>query len=299
MSNIKLTWMADELRAAGLEVAEAKGWRTRTNNTSNTYQPVGVMNHHTAGSSVLPNYPDPPFWSWSSLWYKCNLTIEPTGRVVCLNAGYAYDSGKGVPWVLEQVVNDQPLPDMVGNPGKLKSTVNGNPYYIDIEVQHLGDGSAIAAVQLDALHRTNAVLCNHYRWNPETRVIGHYEWAPDRKVDPYWGGTKSTMPTIRTESVKALHQPTAKESESMLIIDNHDGTPAYYLLHFGRLTNITEADADSWEGPHLEVVDAAAWERIVAAYPAAVPKVDVDLHPSVTFPPMTLEGTITTQEETT
>ena len=118
MGNAILGWMADEFRDYGLVVAEDPGWKTRTNYTANKYTPKGVANHHTAGSSILTNYPEPPFWSWSSLRTKCNVTIEPTGRVVCLNAGYAYDSGMGTPVLLDRVTSDQPWSSLTSTSSK-------------------------------------------------------------------------------------------------------------------------------------------------------------------------------------
>src|SRR6187402_3716492 len=41
------TWLADELREAGLEVVEVSGWKSRG---STTFNPVGVTWHATAGS---------------------------------------------------------------------------------------------------------------------------------------------------------------------------------------------------------------------------------------------------------
>lgn len=196
MSNLKLDWMADAFRDEGCTVLEHTGWKTRSNSTSNTFNPVGVINHHTAGSAVIPNYPNRPFYRNEALDDKCNFTVRPDGVVVVLNAGYAYDSGLGAPEILEAVRRDRPLPALHG----LRSTINGNPYFIDNEVQHLGDGRPIEPVQREALILTNIAICKHYGWDPMTRVIGHREWAPDRKVDPRWDGLKNPMPQIRLDT---------------------------------------------------------------------------------------------------
>ncbi len=193
---MQMDWLADILLAEGLTVEEHTGWKKRTMRHFDRFHPVGIINHHTAGSKVIPNYPDPPFYRNEALQTKCNLTIRPNGVVVVLNAGYAFDSGKGTPLILEVVQADGPLPSLTG----LKSKVTGNPWFIDIEVQHLGNGSPIVAVQREALIATNAAICRHLEWDPRTRVIGHREWAPDRKPDPKWDGKANPMPQIRDDT---------------------------------------------------------------------------------------------------
>lgn len=195
-----LDWLADELNDAGLTVVEHSGWQTRTMQPESNFHPVGLLNHHTAGASILYNYPDPPYWPDSRLDDVCNLTIRPDGTVAVLNAGLAWDSGMGAPEILEAVRNDRPLPLLTG----LTSTVSGNPWFIDIEVQHLGDGTPIHPPQYEALIQANAVICQHMNWNPLTRLIGHREWAPDRKIDPRWDGYSNPMPGIRQATLTAM-----------------------------------------------------------------------------------------------
>ena len=197
MSNLKLQWMYQELQDAGVNVRAAEDWSSRTMPTANTYEPVAVLNHHTAGASLLVNYPLSPYWPDHRLWDRCNITIQPNGVVVVLNAGYAYDSGKGDPTVLLRVKADHPIQspqDFTDD-----DRINGNPYFIDIEVQHVGDGSPINPPQREALIETNAVLLAHYDWDSMTRLLGHKEWTR-RKVDPKWGGQGNPMPDIRSDT---------------------------------------------------------------------------------------------------
>ena len=211
MSNLKLQWMYDELKDAGINVRAADSWRERTNPTGNIYSPVAVLNHHTAGSSLLVNYPDPPYWPDYRLWDKCNITIQPDGVVAVLNAGYAYDSGKGDSTVLQRVLNDGQIimPADFTNDDR----INGNPYFIDIEVQHVGDGSFINPPQREALIETNAVLLNHYEWNPMTRLLGHREWTR-RKVDPKWGGLANPMPGIRKDTERRIDMAISRDAKA-------------------------------------------------------------------------------------
>jgi len=197
VSNLKLQWMADELHDAGLNVLEHEGWISRTNATNNIYDPIAVLDHHTAGSSLLINYPDPPFWPNDRLEGQCNITIWPNGVVVVLNAGYAYDSGRGDPMVLRRIEDDRPI--TVPQDFNDDDRINGNPYFIDIEVQHVGDGGPINPPQREALIATNAVLLDHYGWNPMTQLLGHRDWTR-RKPDPNWGGLSNPMPGIRLDT---------------------------------------------------------------------------------------------------
>ena len=161
---MRLDWLADDLKAAGLDVHEWPGWKNRTMKPFNQYTPIGLLNHHTAGSSVLTNYPGMPYWNNSSLDDKCNLTIRGNGEVHVLNAGYAFDSGQGDPEVLTRVFSDK----SVGLPADSHKDdrVSGNRWYIDIEVQHLGTGGPIAKPQRKALITTNAVIMQSMGWDP-------------------------------------------------------------------------------------------------------------------------------------
>jgi hypothetical protein len=205
VSTMKLDWLADVHRDAGLTVIEHTGWKTRTMRPFGDYKPVGLLNHHTAGSSVLTNYPNPPYYRNEALEEKCNLTIRGDGVVVILNAGWAFDSGYGDRKVLAAVGSDTPLSapsdtyNSSGQPAGSNPGVGGNAWFIDNEVQHLGNGTFIADAQRDALIRSNAAICAHMGWDPATRVIGHREWTT-RKVDPRWGGFTNPMPQIRSDT---------------------------------------------------------------------------------------------------
>ena len=209
---MQLSWLADALRAEGLTVVEHTGWADRSMRPFNEFSPVALLNHHTAGSSILTDYPGPPYYRDTSLQTKCNVTIRGDGTVVVLNAGWAADSGYGDRLVLNAVQADRPLPPPTdtytstspevvpggSNPGRL-----GNAWFIDIEVQHLGNGDPIAAVQREALIRSNAAICRRMGWDPRTRVIGHREWTK-RKTDPRWDGDTNPMPGIRADTYQRL-----------------------------------------------------------------------------------------------
>jgi hypothetical protein len=194
---------------AGLPVVKFDGWRARTSRASKKanggrYEPIGVIDHHTA--------PPVPF-PLDRLTSKCNISIRnPDGAVCLLNAGWAHDSGWGDRLVLEAVRSDGPRPEPTDTyktlrpdpvPGGANPGVLGNPFFIDIEVQHPGDASPLLEVMHRALIVTNAAICEFMRWDPDTRVIGHREWTR-RKPDPKWDGKTNPMSGLRTETIDEL-----------------------------------------------------------------------------------------------
>ncbi len=209
---LPLVWLADAIRAEGATVEELPGWKTYTK--SGVFTPVGLIDHHTAGSSILVNYPNPPFWKPARLQPVCNITIQPDGIVWTLNAGRAWDSGNGDKHVLAAVKADEPasrptdtyVRNSVGKlvPGGPNPGISGNQWFIDIEVQHRGDGGPIAAAQYEALIQTNAAILSHEGWG-ENQLIGHRGWSR-RKIDPKWNGNSDPMPQIRADTNERLGQ---------------------------------------------------------------------------------------------
>lgn len=194
---------------AGLPVVKFEGWRTRTSRATKganggRYEPIGVIDHHTAKPVPFP---------LDRLKNKCNISIRhPDGAVCLLNAGWAHDSGFGDKLVLEAVRTDAALPEPTDTyktlspdpvPGGANPGILGNPFFVDIEVQHLGDGSSLPEVMRQALIVANAAICEFMRWNPQTRVIGHREWTR-RKPDPKWGGSTNPMSGLRTATIAEL-----------------------------------------------------------------------------------------------
>lgn len=186
---------------AGIPVVEWEGphpstgkhvkWRDMQMPYSSPVTPVGILNHHTA-----PPVPYP----LDKLADRCNWSIRsPDGAVCIVNAGIAYDSGYGDPKVLDRVKTDQPVmgrtttwPTDFTADGR----ISGTRWYIDCEVQHPGDGSPLPEPMLHSLVVSDAAICEHYGWDPASRLLGHLEWTR-RKIDPYWNGIVNSMPSIR------------------------------------------------------------------------------------------------------
>lgn len=160
------------------------------------YTPSAILNHHTASTDWYPV---------DRLTNKCNMYIDPSGLVWLYSLGYQFDSGYGDPNVLGRARNDvepRPPEDMVPS-----DRINGNPWFVDVEVGHWGYGEPIPPAQREALLAVNAAVCDMQGWNPETRVLGHKEWTR-RKVDPRWSwhGEPDSMEDIRRDTVVLMEE---------------------------------------------------------------------------------------------
>ena len=158
---MKLTWLADVLRAADLLVIEEPGWETRGNNFPGAIE--GVVGHHTA-SSPSKNCP-----SISMLINGrpdlngplAQIGLCRDGVVHVIAAGVANHAGSGEGW-----------------PG----IVLGNKDTIGIEAENSGIGEPWPVQQMDCYVRLVAALLEHIDRGPE-RFCTHYEWTT-RKIDP-------------------------------------------------------------------------------------------------------------------
>ena len=156
------TGLARVARAAGLDVTEVAGWRTRGHGPMGAAQ--SVMWHHTAGAATgdLPSLgvlrdgraglPGP----------LCHYGLGRTGQVYVIAAGLAYHAGR------------------------VSHTRYSNAHSIGIEAENTGLGQPWPKVQLDAYHALTAALCEEFGWDPDIAVIGHKEAARPvgRKIDP-------------------------------------------------------------------------------------------------------------------
>ncbi len=196
---MRLDWLADKLRAAGLTVNETAGWQGRGREWPRT--PTGVLVHHDAtprshrsdaqraensarilvsGHSTLPG----PIG---------NLYIDRSGTVWVIAGGASNHAGKGkAPWLLS--VND------------------GNSHLIGIEALNDGVGELWPGAQIAAYAKTCAVLLREIGQGAE-RCIAHKEYARGRKADPAggWetGGSWGDMRDFRRLVQAALTEPFA------------------------------------------------------------------------------------------
>lgn len=200
----KMEQVVELLKQTGTAVWETWNW-TSADVGGKLWTPVGVMVHHTAMSSPLSvlaaqknNRFNGPL---------CNFIVrnKPGVRQVDLVCdGYAYDSGMGNSQVLYEIRNDI----FVGGNAKARnlteSDVSGNRWFIDIEVDHPGDGTPLNPEAYDALIDLIVSICRVYGW-ASNRVLGHKEWTA-RKIDPKWLDGKAEMPRIRKSVQEKLNK---------------------------------------------------------------------------------------------
>lgn len=192
---MRLTWLPEVLRNAGLEVIEVDGWQDRGREFT---RPIaGIVAHHTATPAAAKgDYPtlrivrdgrsDLP-------GPLAQLGLGRSGTVYVIASGRANHAGVGH-W-----------------PGIL-----GNADTIGIEAEHPGTIShPWPTVQLAAYYQLCAALADHLEL-PTSRIIGHKEWAPGRKVDPIgldMHAFRRSIDAIREERHMADHRHTPMPSE--------------------------------------------------------------------------------------
>jgi N-acetylmuramoyl-L-alanine amidase len=171
VGNIYLTWLADDLAAAGLQVVRYQGWTTRAR-SSGGYggQPLCVMWHHTASATSAEN----------DCYYMCygssdkpiaNLLIARDGAVWVLAAGATNTNGKGKAMTFSR--GSVPANSM-------------NTWAVGMEMANNGTGEAYPQAQVDAAFKASNVI-NRKVGNAPTDVCTHQHYAPDRKIDPAKG----------------------------------------------------------------------------------------------------------------
>lgn len=157
-----LTWLADELRAAGLTVVEEPGWKTRGRKWTTSVK--GIICHHTGKGSTdglrrliregREDLPGP----------LSQLFLDEDGTFYVVAAGRSNHAGKG----------------------KWQGVITGNSSFIGIEARNAGDGKDVwEAIQMSAYARGCAAIARRLAFDP-VMISGHKEYAlpKGRKVDP-------------------------------------------------------------------------------------------------------------------
>lgn len=164
---MRLLFLPDVLRRAGLSVHEVTGWRTRG---ADSFGPVrGITCHHTAG---------PPTSSDNG-----EINVLVNGRVGLPGPiAQLYLSRTGHWWVVASGHCNHNLPGWGGpNEGY------GNDSLLGIEAQHSGENEPWTDVQYRSYVRGVAALVRHKASGysvPLSHVAGHKEHQPGAKFDP-------------------------------------------------------------------------------------------------------------------
>lgn len=169
MTGVYLTWLADALRAAGAQVVEYDGWRTRARSSGGyaAGRPWCVMWHHTASKTSPAN----------DASYMChgadarpvaNVLVARDGAVWVLAAGATNTNGKGRASTFSR--GTVPADSM-------------NSYAFGMELANAGTGEQYPQVQIDAAFIVSNVV--NVRCGNRPDDVGVHEWySPGRKIDP-------------------------------------------------------------------------------------------------------------------
>lgn len=194
MAGTYLTWLADVLRAAGCNVVEYQGWKTRARSSGGyaAGRPVCVMWHHTASSTSASNdvyymsigSPDSPV---------ANIYIARDGAVWVMAAGASNTNGKGNSMSFSR--GTVPMDKM-------------NEWAVGMEIGNGGTGESYPQVQIDAAFRASNAI-NAHLGNQPTDVCTHHHYAPTRKIDP-----------AKAQSVQGPWQPRSINSNGTWNVDD-------------------------------------------------------------------------------
>lgn len=161
-----------------------------------TLNPLALMFHHTASENTSlttirrgrADLPGP----LSQLF----LEEYPQRKLWLVSEGVCNHAGSGSPATLANVRADNPvvpLPGMDASAG-----VSYNTVYIGIEVEGDSWDDFAGTPRYWLAVKVGAAICEHYDWDPLTRIISHKEHTL-RKPDPFWD-----MPQFRKDVVAEL-----------------------------------------------------------------------------------------------
>ena len=205
---MRLTDLADHLRAAGLVVVEQPGWKQRGSDLPG--KPDTILCHHTAsparakgdlptlrllieGRSDLPG----PL---------CQLALSRSGVVHLIAGGKAQHAGRGA-W---------------------KGTTS-SAQTIGIEAEHPGGETPWTKVQYDAYVRLCAALCGYLGVGSE-RVTSHALWAlpKGRKTDPNFDMTpfRAAVKAAMTKTTPPSSEDEVTDADLKKITDAFDAALA-------------------------------------------------------------------------
>jgi hypothetical protein len=166
----RLSWLAGELRAAGLRVVEVGGWKTRG---STQFAPVGVTWHATAGSRKATAQGEV-----NVILTGSDSAPAPIAQLMIWRDGTIYVCAAG-----------RCNHNKVGWAGPNRGL--GNTALLGIEMANDNKGEPWPAAQLDAARRATAAIMRRLGADPRKRLAGHYEHQPYAGRPPGETSTKS------------------------------------------------------------------------------------------------------------
>jgi hypothetical protein len=166
----RLTWLAAELRRAGLEVVEVDGWKTRG---ATAFNPVGVTWHATAGSKHATAQGEV-----GVILNGSATAPPPIAQLMIFRDGVVYVCAAG-----------RCNHNKVGWAGRNKGL--GNSALLGIEMANNNRGEPFPEVQLRAARHATAAIMRRLGADPRGRLAGHYEHQPKEGKPPGERSTKT------------------------------------------------------------------------------------------------------------
>jgi hypothetical protein len=161
-----IPWLIDVLRAAGVQVVEEGNWRARM--VSGSFNPIGVLWHHTAATSSVSN-PHPALGTCINgrpdlQGPLCHALVDYNGVFHVISGGRANHAGASR--------GSGPIP-----------AGDGNTLMIGWEIDYNGVNQEMTAAQYNAsIAATAAVLTRLGKDSSYAR--GHRETSTSGKIDP-------------------------------------------------------------------------------------------------------------------
>lgn len=228
MSDLPLTWLADELRAAGLPVVEVEGWKTRgavSRTQGRKFEPIGQLWHHSAdvartgaadvaddagliglitngrgGSSPL-----------AGPLYNVHFTRVPEVHIIA--AGRANHAGRGS-W-----------------PGVPKDS--GNTTLVGLNLENDGLGEDYTPEQLSVALMASAVIARRLE-HDAAAIAMHREYSSEGKPDPagiegpWW--RSEVAQRLDTAAPAPRPQPSEEDVMHPVLICYHAGRKGHFLV---------------------------------------------------------------------
>lgn len=187
---MRITWLADVLRAAGLEVVEHAGWETRER--PGVWEPKFLVVHATAAPAGQADETQVRIVRDGRSDLNgpiANACIDRQGRWHVLAAGRCNTT-------------------LAGTAGPFKGL--GNTGALGIEACNDNRGGPWPDVQYRSYVAGVAAICRRLGWS-ETRVVGHREHTPGHKTDPTFG-----MQAFRAQVREAIEEDDMPSTEQLI-----------------------------------------------------------------------------------
>lgn len=167
----QISWLADVLRGAGVEVVEEGDWLNRgATSGGGAFEPIGVLWHHTAGPTTSPENPHPsldicingrPDLSGP----LCQALVDYNGVFHVISANRANHAGG------------------CGGSGPIPAG-DGNTMLVGWEIDYNGVDQEMSPAQYDASIAATAAVITQLGTDA-SYVRGHRETSTTGKIDPY------------------------------------------------------------------------------------------------------------------